>query len=1785
MIRKNFNPKPYIPPSRFPDNRPVSKEIIKSDDTNLNAAMVAAINTSNPSEILNFFQTKLGANYVDKDKNTPLHFIVMIDENKLNQKQKIYLISKLLVEPFNIQIDTPNQRGETPLHLAVTKQQHKVIEYFLINGADATKINANHQNAFHLAMIPNIQPCEKKATPDPIVNVENSVEDKNTIYNEALSVFYNNRDTFNPVIEIIKYHASKVEDYFEDYHQTQIGLSGSDIVISDTQVEKSLKDIQNTFVSKIVGSTYTKSDIKKNINYQTIKSVQKISSEYEKFIKSSLTEINLENRDLLDLSETDLNKIVLNMLSNSKTSVDDIGKQLTEAKNSVLNKIYDQIDSVLRILNPNYTWSRKNIPGQMNPLNYAPVYNPGAAPFALVPGGPGVVNDTGVFVGLFNRNNYYLVRNTREAYEQHILQQIGAFHGVNPIPDPLQDRVKRGITNTLFLKNTNPTTDDNLCLNIFIYLYGSNLYSDVPDDDIRDKIIQYYNMLLDGIGNLMKYNTFGPTLPIPVPGHPAPPGHIAPAVAGVLLNINQFSNINQTHRTVVAELNKSLPEHINTLNMWLALDNIRIRLISSYYNFVPSQTIPNFEFYNSVRTPKLNNFLLVENLAGNYDAKSKYGIISDQRGNIDNAGVPVVIVGSALSESAIPMGFNAENTNVITQEWAAGANTVQTNINARLVAPLQPYTSATQKIINSLTKIGVFDGAVFGGNRITSQMIDNMIHHISTQIMAQNVAGPNPGFAVGPAPVPGAFVPLANNPTPYVIADTQALWALIQVANVVGLNNIYDDIINVMAGQDLIGAIAVGPPNAFDPLLNKIKSRLIMAIVEGYVKDRSPIKILPRRMNKTMHCFNDSLIGAIAAGAANAAIIPNLPAPPAAAPIPPLNVQYALSNIDVNVGNGAIVAQDINETARNTINAIKLLTAAAVLGGAPAGPLFNIRNNDNSINEFANNAVLISVLRQNPPAAPLPHLPLPANIFIALNDGVNPPLPNSPKETEICQKVIRAVMLGYMTKVPDPDNLNSLSQIISVPNSFGMDVAGIDYMNYMKKRFIMWFIQRINLPGGPPAILVAHPNDEVNFAPAGGPPPPPPVLHQAPILNLTNIYTSIESIVRSHFGGLEDLGPDNLRLKTISIIVKILDRLFINTVKAELYLQSVNRLKSLILTDGTPAYSSFRNRVVKFLNQILHKSNVPIKLDKKIDQMILITPDFVLPNAPNLPNPLPIHQQYLPSPNHQQIIDEDRITKIFDYGRDPINPAIIRDEPTQIYRKDNLGDYIVHYPMDYNSLQQISVRQCLYNTTSVINTLFTRAKQVDYFKPDINKFSPIFYAIQSKNYLLIKEFIDLVRGGPLVGPGGVPIPIPPNFSYPIQQQLNGHNQSAVAYALNLVADAQIVPEFDMLNVTFINNLLLLADIGRNLPRGFYDMYQYLLYDLENFFIDPNVYNFRGLIQYNPALPLNPSNPADSMPGNFTVGLVGLAGFFAANTQKNKLHYKAPLMQNILNQKSTYELIQELDQTILANKTISVNMAQIVQDKNTAKVGEWGMNNVAVPPVAIAFPGVGAVPPTHTLAQHIAHLKNIVTIFESRYKPNRLYDYIDIDPNPPNNPIRSYRPNRSNRAFFDSRIKSTNRFFLILISMGIISIRDLILDYYLNIVLSTLNTTNIYNFSNNVFNDMIAVQTKAIIDTYTRDNIFDMVRMNYLIKLDQYDNINQSQNVVEDFFSKLLDQLSQNGVIQPESQTYNNIKQYINGHMIELVSKTLQYTQVILDVFHRWIVNLYHILRTYDEITN
>ena len=499
-MNKDFQKnKPYIPSNRFPD-RPISKQIIKTDDTILSAAMVSIINTNNPTDILNFFQTNLGASYKDKEGNTPIHLIIQIEDNKLNQTQKKFIIEKLMAIPYSVSIDTPNNKMETPLHMAITRQLNIIIELLLKYGANPNSVNSNHQNALHLALIPNIQPCEKKKTPDPIINIESSVDDKNTIFNEVLSVFYNYRKDYQPAVEIIKFHAANIDNFYEDFKQSDIKIINNKIVNSDTQIDKSLKNIQNEYNRNITNINTTKSEIKKNISYQTIKSVQNITTAYEDFIKLSLGKINLENRDLLDLAESDIETICKHLLSTNASdsiddnkikkseSIDDIEQQLTYAKNKVRDKIYGEIDTILNKLNSNYKWKRtdkERLIQEMPKLDHLP-----NAPAAAVD-----FDTTLTQLKQSFEDKYYFIRNTRNEYENYLISRFNLM-GFGPLDNDQQKRVKQAIKNSLFLDDNDPRNNDNKCLNLFIYLYGSNLYSDYPDVNIRDKIIQYYNVFV-----------------------------------------------------------------------------------------------------------------------------------------------------------------------------------------------------------------------------------------------------------------------------------------------------------------------------------------------------------------------------------------------------------------------------------------------------------------------------------------------------------------------------------------------------------------------------------------------------------------------------------------------------------------------------------------------------------------------------------------------------------------------------------------------------------------------------------------------------------------------------------------------------------------------------------------------------------------------------------------------------------------------------------------------------------------------------------------------------------------------------------------------------------------------------------------------------------------------------------------------------------------------------------------------------------------------------------------
>jgi hypothetical protein len=67
-------------------------------------------------------------------------------------------------------------------------------------------------------------------------------------------------------------------------------------------------------------------------------------------------------------------------------------------------------------------------------------------------------------------------------------------------------------------------------------------------------------------------------------------------------------------------------------------------------------------------------------------------------------------------------------------------------------------------------------------------------------------------------------------------------------------------------------------------------------------------------------------------------------------------------------------------------------------------------------------------------------------------------------------------------------------------------------------------------------------------------------------------------------------------------------------------------------------------------------------------------------------------------------------------------------------------------------------------------------------------------------------------------------------------------------------------------------------------------------------------------------------------------------------------------------------------------------------------------------------------------------------------------------------------------------------------------------------------------------------------------------------------------------NRLVESLVQNGILMSNSETEQNIKQYVVPHIGELISKTLKYNQIIIDILHKHIINLYYSMKTFDELS-
>jgi hypothetical protein len=241
------------------------------------------------------------------------------------------------------------------------------------------------------------------------------------------------------------------------------------------------------------------------------------------------------------------------------------------------------------------------------------------------------------------------------------------------------------------------------------------------------------------------------------------------------------------------------------------------------------------------------------------------------------------------------------------------------------------------------------------------------------------------------------------------------------------------------------------------------------------------------------------------------------------------------------------------------------------------------------------------------------------------------------------------------------------------------------------------------------------------------------------------------------------------------------------------------------------------NSINKGFKYILNQTNQKLQLNKKIKELI----EFTTINDEDSDINEILHKNIKNTNKDDKgkdKIDKDDKDKIDkdDKGKDKIDKddkdrLIIQKQNIYTHEKQIDNKYIVYYPKDYISLNAISNKQCMTNSTAIIQSIINRS--INYSKLDSKGNMPLYYAVQSGNYILI----DLIMEKNKLKKNNI-------LSF-----LDKNNKSIISYAYEILEITEKTDlNYAMLNTSYINNLLLLADINNNIPKNYPSLYKILL---------------------------------------------------------------------------------------------------------------------------------------------------------------------------------------------------------------------------------------------------------------------------------------------------------------------------------------------------------------------
>jgi ankyrin repeat protein len=296
--------------------------LVPNIDTEFKNKIFALINTGDFGKLKDNINESIKLTFSDQNNNSVVHLLLNVDNKIIPEDTKLKMLKYFI--KCGAPVNTYNKFKKTPLHIAIEKSHHVIVDFLVQNGANSNATTLNNYTPIQLAIVPKIQGCLKNIIPEEMF--PKASKDRDLIRVQL----------FEYIKKVLTTDGSKlidaniiacIEKIFNDYLE----------VIDQTKETRELLAKIPEEILKIQMST-DQLDVKNRI----------INEKKKEYIKNLVDKFNPIvgddiNKDLL--SYPDINYMIITYLT------DLMDNNVTETIQKI-NKLYkDQLDQLKNVIN------------------------------------------------------------------------------------------------------------------------------------------------------------------------------------------------------------------------------------------------------------------------------------------------------------------------------------------------------------------------------------------------------------------------------------------------------------------------------------------------------------------------------------------------------------------------------------------------------------------------------------------------------------------------------------------------------------------------------------------------------------------------------------------------------------------------------------------------------------------------------------------------------------------------------------------------------------------------------------------------------------------------------------------------------------------------------------------------------------------------------------------------------------------------------------------------------------------------------------------------------------------------------------------------------------------------------------------------------------------------------------------------------------------------------------------------------------------------------------------